>query len=60
MQAARARQSRSLLARGLKVAPEFDQFDAEGAHGGVLLARIALRREDRHFKARAPSGEGET
>ena len=49
-----------LLARGLKVAPEFDQLGAERAHGGVLLARIALRREDRHLEAGAPPGEGET
>ena len=60
VQTARAREPHRLLARGLKVAPEFDQFGAERAHGGVLLARIALRREDRHLKAGAPPGEGET
>jgi hypothetical protein len=60
MQAAQARKPHRFLARGLKVAPDFDQFGAERAHGGVLLARIALRREDRHFEAGAPPGEGET
>ena len=60
MQAAQRGKPHRLLARGLKVAPEFDQFGAEGAHGGVLLPRVALRREDRHLEAGAPAGEGET
>ena len=59
MQAARFREPHRFLARGLKVMPELDELGAERAHGGVLLARIALRREDRHLQAGAPPGEGE-
>ncbi len=60
VQAAAPGKPHRLLAGGLKVAPEFDQFGAERAHRGVLLARIALGDEDRHLKAGAPPGEGET
>ena len=58
-EAARAREPRRLLSRRLKVAPEFDEVRAERAHGGVLLARIAARNDDRHLEAGAPPGEGE-
>ena len=59
MQAAYVGEPHRLLARGLEVAAELDQLGAERAHCGVLLARIAFRREDRHAKASAPPGESE-
>ena len=59
VQIARAREPHCLLARGLKVAPELDQFGAKSTHGGVFLGRIALRHEDCDLKARAPTREGQ-
>ena len=60
MQASLLREPHRLLARGLKVMAEFDELGAKRAHRGVLLARIALGREDRHRQAKASPGEGET
>ena len=59
MQAARAGEPHRLLSRGLKIAPELNQFGAKRTHGGVFLGRIALWRKDRDLKAGALTREGE-
>ena len=59
VQPALVREPRGLLARGLEILAVLDQLGSERPHGGVLLARIAVRRDDRDEEAEAPSGEGE-
>ena len=59
VQPARLCEPHGLLARILEILAVFDQLRAERAHRGVLLARIAVRDDNRHREAGAPSGEGE-
>ena len=46
------------LARFVEVVAVFDEFRAEGAHGGVLLGRVAARDVDERAEAGSAGGAG--
>ncbi len=47
-----------MLAAFLEVAAEFDEFGAQGAHGGILFDAIAKWYDDRRRQAVARGAEG--
>ena len=59
LEAALGRDDAGMLARLLEVAAVLDQLGAEAAHGGVLLAAVAVRHEDHDRHAERPAGVGE-
>jgi hypothetical protein len=48
-----------MLGRGLEVLAVLDQFDAQRAHGGVLLDRVAVRHHDGRGQAMAARREAQ-
>ena len=54
-----ARQPHSDIARGIEIVAGLDQLRPEGAHGGVLFHRIALRHDDGGGNARLGGAEGD-
>ena len=58
-QFARLRQCHRVLAAGLEVRAVLDQLRTQCAHGGVLLAAVAVRHDDQRGHAVTRSGKGD-